>query len=155
LPVINQTASSGSNTAPAARGRYAITFRANASCTDLPAVARSRTYTADLQAETPTVVLTDAVFGVFGSNNYSLPANVIYQRKHTSTVDWWFQDPEIWGLLDASTYVVIFGGPTSIPLVADGTAPQTGEFSTWARIKYCSQREAGRLPGVRGTRAHL
>jgi hypothetical protein len=123
-----------------------VTFTADAACTDLPAVARSRTYIADVRAETAIVRLGGAQFGAFGGISYSQRAGIIYQRRHSDAVEWWFQDPEIWELLDSDRYVVIYGGPTRIPLASDTTALQAADFTTWARIKYCSERDSDTSP---------
>jgi hypothetical protein len=50
-----------------------------------------------------------------------------------------FQDPEIWELLSAEAYVVIYGGPVRIGLDTGTTNLQTGERPFWGRFTYCSK----------------
>jgi hypothetical protein len=125
-------------------GTIQVTFTADNACTALPSLARSRTYSATVGGGSGIFTLHGGTFGSSSSLGY--PWNVIYQQASADTVGWTFQDPEIWELLSAEAYVVIYGGPVRIGLDTGTTNLQTGEWPFWGRFTYCSKIEPDSYP---------
>jgi len=123
-----------------------ITFKADSSCTALPAAARSRTYSAAVNTRTPFFNVGGANFGRSSDPHYASSWNVIYQNLSTDQVGWWFQDPELWEFLTDDSYVVVYGGPAHIPVDAATMEPRTGDFPFWGRFTYCAEQEPDNYP---------
>jgi hypothetical protein len=123
-----------------------LTFTADKSCTQLPSIARSRTYTAVVEAGAPFFNLDGGMFGQSSEAGYPSLWNVVYQKAVDNGVNWSFQDPEVWEQLSKESYVVLFGGPVRISLNPGTGEPQTGDFSFWGRFTYCAEREPDSYP---------
>jgi hypothetical protein len=123
-----------------------ITFKANTACAELPAVARSRTYSAAVNTQAPLFNLDGGDFGRSSDPHYPSSWNVIYQNLSTDQVGWWFQDPELWEFLTDDSYVVVYGGPAHIPVDRDTMEPRTGDWPFWGRFTYCAEREPDSYP---------
>lgn len=132
---------STSQAIPAA-GEFELTFIADAACTTLPDVARSRTYLTSSTVNSP-FGISGATFGKSSTPSYNW--NVIYQKTLNHAVEWWFSDPEIWELVGPDAYVTVYGGPALIDLEADGGL-KTGEWPFWGRFTYCPYREPDDYP---------
>jgi hypothetical protein len=114
---------------------FHISFSADAACTELPAVARTRTYSATTRGDL--IDLGDATFGGDGSY-YS---NTVYASFVGDVAHLYFQDPPIWEQLTANQYVVIYG------VEAVGSVrelPATLSFP--GAFTFCSAAEPDRYP---------
>ena len=118
-------------------GTFAITFTADGACTQLPGVARSRTYSA-AAGSPPIISLGGATFGEGVPGSYSW--NVLYGSVLGDVASLWFQDPEIWELIGPEGYVVIYGDASG-PL-----NPQTSEWPFRGRFSYCPEVEPDSYP---------
>lgn len=131
--------------APAPRSvNLELTFKADSACTELPAAARSRTYSAAVNTRTPLFNLAGGNFG--GSSDPYYSWNTIYQKLLNDEVDWSFQDPELWEFLTDDSYVVVYGGPAHVPVDAATMEPKTGDFPFWGRFTYCAEQEPDSYP---------
>jgi len=133
LPVGNQP----SATAAPNVGNFELTFVADRSCTDLPAEARTRTYSATLQQEGSRARLSGGVFADGGPYG---PWNTVGVTMNGDATDIWFQDPPIWESLPDGAYLVIYGDAHG-RLDAEGAT-----LPFWARFEYCRQREPDTYP---------
>jgi len=123
-----------------------ITFTADSSCAALPVVARSRRYSAAITTGTPIISLGGATFGRSSDGGYPSLWNVIYQSPSQGHVNWWFQDPEIWEFLDATSYVAIFGGPVAVSAEPGVTTAMNSESQFWGVFTYCAEAEPDNYP---------
>ena len=115
-------------------GQYEIRFEADASCTNLPDAARVRRYMTRIDESSSVLTLTGAQFGP-PDNGYSW--NYLYPPviHADGTGGLFFQDPEVWELLTADSYVTIFG-------TADGVFdPAHTELIAHGDFTFCSSRE--------------
>ena len=106
-------------------GTYDVTLTADATCTDLPEIARRRIYTATVGT---TVVFSGAQFGGFDWNT-------MYFTQFDDYVD--LSTEQLLELLPDNAYYLLYGG-------AAGTV--TREFAQWnlsGYISYCPQRGVG------------
>jgi hypothetical protein len=125
---------------------FEVTFTADNACTTLPSVARSRTYSAVGTAGSPVISLGGANFGESADPAYPSKWNVIYQSQSDSAMTWWFQDPEVWELLGAGSYLVLYGGPVRIDREAGSLGPAAGEWPFWGWFSYCAKMEPDSYP---------
>lgn len=120
-------------------GTFHISFSADAACTTLPAVVRTRTYSATIGGTgLPYLIdLGDATFGGDGSYLW----HTIYATFVEGAVHLYFQDPPIWEQLTANEYVVIYG----IEAVGSvGELPATLSFS--GTFTFCAGADPDRYP---------
>ena len=112
------------------RGTYDVTLTADATCTELPEIARRRTYTATVGA---TVVFSGARFGSSGGFDW----NTMYVFQVDDYVDMWAQDPPLVELLPDNTFFMLYGGAT-------GTVTREGAHLTmYGGISYCPKLSDG------------
>ena len=123
-----------------------ITFTADKACSQLPNVARSRTYTAVVEASAPFFNLSGGMFGGSSEAGYPSSWNVVYQKALDNGVDWSFQDPELWEHLSEESYVVVYGGPVRVALDPTIREPQSGDFQFRGRFTYCGEQEPDSYP---------
>jgi hypothetical protein len=120
-------------------GTFHISFSADAACTTLPAVARTRTYSATFAGTAPyyRIDLGDATFG--GDDSYLW--RTVYANFADGNAHLYLQDPPIWEQLPANEHVVIYG-VEAMGSVAElpATLSFRGSFS------FCANSEPGRYP---------
>jgi hypothetical protein len=116
-------------------GTFHISFSADAACTELPAVARTRTYSATTRGGL--IDLGGATFGGDGSYLW----HTIYATFVGDAAHLYFQDPPIWEQLTPNQYVVIYG----LEAVGSvGELPATLSFS--GDFTFCSAAEPDSYP---------
>jgi hypothetical protein len=118
-------------------GRHRITFTADAACTDLPPIARVRTYLANVGSITG---LYGANFGGVSTPGNPYPWNVLYLSQFDDYALFNVQDPPVWELLPDNAYVVIYGDASGTVSSHGGTLMLTGFFS------YCPRMKPGEYP---------
>ena len=112
------------------KGHHRITFTADADCTDLPPVARVRSYLADVFSA---VDLYGAKFGVDTRTNYLF--STLYFSQFEDYAVFHLSDPPVWELLPDNAYVVIYGEAKGNVDHGGGTLPMWGFFSYCPRMK--------------------
>jgi len=123
---------------------FQITFTADTACSELPSIARSRTYSSVWPAGSPTMTLDGGIFGESSPGGYRW--NVVYANVRENVATLWFQDPEIWEHLDDESYLVVYGGPARVEMKAGTNEPQTSSWPFWGRITYCADAEPDNYP---------
>jgi hypothetical protein len=120
-------------------GSFQIAFEADSACTMLPAVARTRTYSATTGGNgSPYLIdLGTATFGGDGSYLW----HTIYAKFVDDVAHLFFQDPPIWEQLTPSQYVVIYG-TEAVGTIYDlpATLSFPGDFT------FCAYAEPDRYP---------
>lgn len=115
-------------------GVYDVTLTADATCTELPEVARRRAYTAAVTAAVnPRLVFSAARFGSSGGLDW----NVMPFTQFDDYVDMWAQEPPIVELLPDNAYYMLYGG-------ASGTVTrEVAQLNLWGSISYCPKLGVG------------
>lgn len=112
------------------RGNYDVTLTADATCTELPEIARRRTYAATVGAR---VVFSGARFGSSGAVDW----NTMYVAQVDDYVDMWAQDPPLLELLPDNAFFMLYGGAT-------GTVTREGaQLTMYGGISYCPELSVG------------
>lgn len=86
--------------------QFQISFSADSACTALPAVARTRTYSATTNGN-GSPYLIELANATFGGGSYLW--HTIYADVSGENARMFFQDPPIWEQLPSDQYLVIFG----------------------------------------------
>lgn len=89
-------------------GTFHISFSADAACTALPAVARTRIYSATMGGN-GSPYLIDLGSATFGGDGSYLWHTIYANFAESAAAHLYFQDPPIWEQLTANQYVVIDG----------------------------------------------
>ena len=118
---------------------FRVAFEADSACTMLPAVARTRTYSAAIGGNgSPYLIdLEGATFGGDGSYLW----HTIYAKFVDDVAHLFFQDPPIWEQPTASQYVVIYG-TEAVGTIRElpATLSFPGDFT------FCADAEPERYP---------
>lgn len=116
-------------------GTYEVTFTADATCTDLPDLARRRTYNASLATR---LQLHGASFGSTDGTDW----NIMHFRQFDDFVEMWADDPPILELLPDNAYYMVYGAAT-------GTVTREfAQLSLNGDIWYCPKLGVGSLWSV-------
>jgi hypothetical protein len=116
-------------------GTYDVTFTADATCVDLPDLARQRTFSANVSSM---VVLSGATFG--SSDGYVW--NTMYLGQVDDYVVLWAQEPPIVEMLQDNAYYMVYGD-------AKGTVTREfAQLNLGGDIGYCPKLGAGSLPSL-------
>ena len=109
-------------------GTYDVTLTADPTCTDLPEIARRRTYTATVGT---TVVFSGAPFGSGGGSAW----NSMYLTQFDDYVD--LSTEQLLELLPNDAYYLLYGG-------ASGTVTREfAQLNLWGGISYCPKLQVG------------
>lgn len=120
-------------------GQYEIRFEADASCSNLPEAVRVRRYTARVDGSSSVITLTGAQFGPPFEGRYNW--NSVYSQMDTGGAGGlFFEDPSVWELLTADSYISIFGDAYGV------FDPEHTELLAWGDFRYCSSREDDSYP---------
>lgn len=129
-------------------GSYTITFAADAACTGLPALARTRTYSVSFGSQGASFYL-----GTLGGADFargSSPSdpgyNVLYATVIADVGHIFFSDPEIWEHLTRETDL---SSKTDLVILGDATGavrPETSQWSFAGTFAYCPEPEPEDYP---------
>jgi hypothetical protein len=112
------------------RGTYDVTMTVDTTCTELPEIARRRTYTVTVGR---TVVFSGARFGSAGGLDW----NTMYLTQFDDYVDMWAQDPPLVELLPDNAFFMLYGG-------AAGTVTREGaDLNMYGGVSYCPKLSEG------------
>jgi hypothetical protein len=128
---------SSANAALNWNGTYDVTVTADPTCTELPEIARRRTYTASVTAGVNArLVFSGSRFGSFDGLDWS----TMYFRQFDDYVQLYSQDPPVLELLPDNAFYMVYGG-------ASGTVTREfAQLNVWGGISYCPQLRAGSSP---------
>ena len=105
-PPTTTTASSPPATPAPLPAQFQVSFSADSACTTLPAVARTRTYSATTNGN-GSPYLIELANATFGGGSYLW--HTIYANISGDDARMYFQDPPIWEELPSDQYLVIYG----------------------------------------------
>ncbi len=124
--------------APILNGQYEIRFEADAACSNLPEAVRVRRYMALVGGSSSVITLTGAQFGPPFQGRYSW--NILYLPDTGGPGMLFFEDPEVWELLTADSYVSILGDAQGV------FDPEHTELAAQGVFRFCSSREDDSYP---------
>ena len=123
------------------RGNYEVTFVVDAACTDIPASARTRTYSASLEQAGSFYLgtLRGADFAQGSPPGYSA-WNVLYVSAFEDLAHVYFSDPPIWEHLTPESDLVIYGD--ALGAIRADSPP----WSFAGTVGYCAEPEPDSYP---------
>jgi hypothetical protein len=122
-------------------GTYEVTFIADATCTELPDLARRRTYSATIGTMSPIGPVMQFFGARFGSSG-GLDWNIMPLRQFDDYLELWADHPPVVEMLADNAYYMVYGG-------ASGTVTREfAELRLGADIGYCPKLGAGSLASL-------
>jgi hypothetical protein len=115
-------------------GHHRITFTADSTCSNLPPVARERSYLANVTSKV------DLYGATFAGGDDTYLWRVVYLSQFEDYAHFWAQDPPVWELLPNNDFVVIYGDATGTVGPHNSTLTFAGFFL------YCPRRGPGQSP---------